>query len=331
MRVHTCDKPYKCDMPTGSEPLTCLLHGTEPHSVYPSTKTTSPDTTHFPEQDSFPLLLQSNDVHPTSISSEPVTCLLHGNDPHSVSPSTKTESPDTNDFPEHELFPLLLQANDVHPTSTTSIAGSILGEADTHSFGCSEQLTYTVEGNADQTHICDAANAMDSMKLDTCKLHTDTHVVDDIKSHTGDKPFKCGRCMKSFSRKETLVTHIRLHTGDKLYKCDTCKKSFTHKSHCVEHMRVHTGDKPYECAKCMKSFSRNSRLMNHIRQTHGDTPYKCDRCIQSFDQKSALVTHMREHTCDKLYKYDRCLKSFANRGHFVQHMRVQHWCQTFQL
>jgi uncharacterized Zn-finger protein len=91
---------------------------------------------------------------------------------------------------------------------------------------------------------------------------------------------------------------IRTHTGDKHYKCDVCGKGFSHSSHLQKHIITHTCDKPYNCDICGKGFSDNSNLQNHVRIHTGDKPYtcKCDICGKGFSQNGNLQTHIRTHT-----------------------------------
>ncbi|NWH96354.1 ZN132 protein, partial [Aegithalos caudatus] len=57
----------------------------------------------------------------------------------------------------------------------------------------------------------------------------------------------------------------RLHNREKPHKCLKCGKSFSKKSYLICHWRIHTGERPYECRECGKSFSQNSNLIRHQR------------------------------------------------------------------
>ena len=54
-----------------------------------------------------------------------------------------------------------------------------------------------------------------------------------------------------------------MHTGETPYECGICKKTFSRNSDLSQHKRVHTGEKPYSCDVCQKSYSKSSDLSKH--------------------------------------------------------------------
>jgi KRAB domain-containing zinc finger protein len=51
----------------------------------------------------------------------------------------------------------------------------------------------------------------------------------------------CSNVHKGFGQNQNLQRHIRTHTGDKPYKCDLCDKGFYQNRHLQTHIRTHTG------------------------------------------------------------------------------------------
>ncbi|XP_044024687.1 gastrula zinc finger protein XlCGF57.1-like [Siniperca chuatsi] len=140
--------------------------------------------------------------------------------------------------------------------------------------------------------------------------------------HTGEKPFICSVCGKGFPQRSTLTKHLRVHTGEKPFSCSVCGKGFTQSSNLTSHLRVHTGEKPLTCSVCKASFSFRGNLSTHMRMHTGEKPFSCSCCGKTFAQKGDLTKHLTVHTGEKPFRCSVCGKGFVERGNLTQHLTI---------
>ncbi|KAF7298019.1 Glucoamylase [Mycena chlorophos] len=152
---------------------------------------------------------------------------------------------------------------------------------------------------------------------------------------TNKKRYQCTHpgCLKAYSKPSRLEEHERSHTGDRPFSCDTCSKTFLRESHLHAHSRSHLpeSDRPFVCGEqgCTKRFWTAQHLRVHTDWHNGAKPFVCpeDDCGESFAKNHQLRTHRatahaapgtKPYQCE----HEGCSKSFATNQHLRQHSKV---------
>ena len=102
----------------------------------------------------------------------------------------------------------------------------------------------------------------------------------------------CEHCDIYFCTKNGLKDHINaIHYRIKPYKCGKCEKSYTQKYKLTTHDRkIHQKlKKPFQCKICDAFFDRKYLLKLHEGTVHLNiVPHKCEICKKNFQQKADL-------------------------------------------
>ena len=166
--------------------------------------------------------------------------------------------------------------------------------------------------------------------------------------HSGQKPYKCSYCSKSYNTRNDCEQHVRVHTGEKPYQCDHCDKTFARQHSWATHMKLHSGKKDYICEICSKAFATRNYLRLHllrhkkeendnldaangtikprarvpspIQSFNGQELYKCPHCDKEFPRKQYFMTHQKLHGDKKEYVCEICSKEFATRDYLRLHL-----------
>ena len=120
------------------------------------------------------------------------------------------------------------------------------------------------------------------------------------------KDLTCRLCdpAKTFTAYSTLLTHLRSHAGQRNFKCDKCQATFTRRHSLAYHLMTHQNISRFACPHCNRKFNHPSHYKNHVIM-HGDVAkFDCQFCDSVFLLPKDYQKHLKSQHNKDIDKFD---------------------------
>ena len=118
---------------------------------------------------------------------------------------------------------------------------------------------------------------------------------------------------------KTSLKHFHTHTGEKPYKCIDCNKTFAREDNLENHLQTHTGEKPFTCIECNETFATSYCFSRHVLTHTGEKPYQCIECDKGFFYIKVKFLDIYSHTLEKKCKFNKTVRDTL---FYIQYMFI---------
>ncbi|KAM8868988.1 zinc finger protein 1035 isoform 1-T2 [Spinachia spinachia] len=168
-----------------------------------------------------------------------------------------------------------------------------------------------------------------------------------LRSHRGEKPYRCLECGKVFKKRANLIGHKIVHR--RRIQCTVCQKIFPTVGDLIQHRSAHLKRGMLQCPDCPLQFQYPAHLLRHVdshkrresrTSQHREKPFiklqeslesvkeqtrpkhlECSLCKEVFDDAQLLRKHCLAHISgSSLNQCPFCEANFSNRRYLLRHM-----------